>query len=175
MNEQHIHWPFLNWLQFQCLGYNYSSQYGPKCVFSCLNDAKYRLFVRSLIIKSRFETKSDKHLTLGSKNGNKDNTLLDSLSSDLLHSGIISHLYLLIPPSFRMELQFRFCDPGHDQGPPPCSSRWCPHCPVRPTSNDPVCMPTAPEQAGPPNGKHLYILTPWVNNINCLIVNSQIF
>lgn len=172
MNEQHVHWPFLNWLQFQCPGYNYSSRYGPKCVFSCLNDAKYRLFVCSLIIKSRFETKD---LTLGNENGNKDNILLDSFPQTCY----ILELYLTFiywsPPSFRMELQFRFRDPGHDQGPPPCSSHWCPHCPVRPTANDPVCMPAAPGQAGPPNGKHLYILTPWVNIINCLIVNSQIF
>lgn len=55
-------------------------------VYFHVDDAKYWLFVRSLLIKSRFETKSTKHLTLGNENGNKDNIFLDSLSLDLLHS-----------------------------------------------------------------------------------------
>lgn len=61
----------------------------------------------------------------------------------------------------RLELQFRVCELRHDQGPPPCSVHWCPYCPVRSSTNDPVCLPAKSGQAGTSNRRHFCVLVFW--------------
>lgn len=99
---------------------------------------------------------STKHLTLIERNGN----FYHFLQTCYL---LISYFYMLFFFSFRVEIQLRFCEPWHDQGAPPCTVRWRPHCPVRPPTNDPVCLSAKPRQAGTSNRKHFYLLTPWFN------------
>lgn len=71
--------------------------------------------------------------------------------------------------SFRLEIQLRFREPWHDQGPPPCSVHWRPHRLVRPPTNDPVRLSAKPRQAGTSNRKCFYLLTLWFNGMPSIV------